>query len=335
MASASSIDQGFQDLIIGERHFDDFALELFLFQAKENPIYKSYLNLLKVDPKAIKDVESIPCLPISFYKKHRIAIEGVSIETTFTSSSTTGQIPSQHHVHNLDHYYRNTIRIFENAIRPLDQVSIFGLLPSYLERSGSSLVCMVDHFIKKSTQLSGGFYLHNYDKLINDLNNLKQSNQEAILFAVRYALLDLAEKHHLDLSHVTIIETGGMKGKRGPVSNEELKTIVNKELNPKHLLSEYGMTELLSQSYSDDNFVFSMCDTMRVMIADLNDPFSLAPIGKSGRVQIVDLANLYSCAFIATDDLGQMFDKNRFKILGRIENSEQRGCNLLVSDIIT
>ena len=335
MASARSIDQGFQDLIIGERHFDDFALELFLFQASENPIYKSYLNLIKVDPKAIKAIDDIPCLPISFYKQHRVTVEGVKSETTFTSSNTTGQIPSQHHIHDLQHYKANTIRIFENAVCPLEQVSIFGLLPNYLERSGSSLVCMVDHFIKESVKPFGGFYLHNYDSLIKDLEPLKELDQEAILFAVRYALLDLAEKHKLDLSHVTIIETGGMKGKRGPVSNEELRTIVNDNLKPKSLLSEYGMTELLSQSYSDDNFIFSMPDTMRVRIADLNDPFCLAPMGKSGRVQLIDLANLYSCAFIATDDLGQMVDERRFKILGRIENSEQRGCNLLVSDVIT
>lgn len=335
MASASAIKSGYSKLIEKKLDFEDFAMELFHYQAHANPIYKAYLDLIKRNPSEIKSSPEIPCLPISFYKQHKVLVADVEAEITFTSSSTTGQVPSQHYITSLDHYVANTVRIFENRFGAIKDKLILGLLPSYLERTGSSLVCMVDHFIKLSNDQLSGFHLHDYEKLISDLQEANRSGMEVVLFAVRYALLDFAEKFDLNLSNVTIIETGGMKGKRGPVTNEELKAIVNKQLKPKRLISEYGMTELLSQAYSNEDFIFQMPDTMRVRMMDLNDPFSLAREGRSGQINIIDLANLFSCAFIATDDMGILMDDNQFQILGRLDNSEQRGCNLLVSDVIT
>jgi len=335
MASASAIIQGFKNFIDHKSSFEDFAIELFQYQAEHNPIYKSYLDLLKTDVRKIKLSADIPCLPISFFKGHQVQVSGIESEGIFTSSSTTSQIPSKHYVFSIDHYKSNATRIFENELGNLKDKIIIGFLPSYLERSGSSLVSMVDHFIYKTQNELSGFHLHDYDALVNTVRKANTSNQDVVIFAVRYALLDLAEKYNLDLEQVTIIETGGMKGKRGPVSNEELRELVSTRLRPRRLISEYGMTELLSQAYSDDDFIFTSSGSMRVKTMEINDPFSHKEEGRSGQLHIIDLANLFSCAFIATDDLGVVLDQNRFKILGRLDHSEQRGCNLLVSDVIT
>ena len=335
MVSAIAIEKGFEDFIEGKLSFEVFAGHLFQFQAKENKIYKDYLRLINCSPEDISHINDIPFLPITFFKNHQVKSTEFTEEKVFTSSSTTGQVTSKHYLKSIDHYLKNATSIFENLYGPISQKIIIGLLPSYLERTGSSLVSMVDHFIKLSNNEASGFHLYDLEKLVHHLQNLKNDKScDVVLFAVRFALLDLAEKYDVDFSHITIIETGGMKGKRGPVSNEELKEIVSSKLKPKTLISEYGMTELLSQAYSDDNFIFDMPKSMRVMISDLNDPFTFVQEGRSGQVNIIDLANQYSCAFIATDDMGVLVNKERFKILGRLDHSEQRGCNLLVSDVI-
>lgn len=335
MVSAIAIEKGFEDFITGSLSFDDFAIQLFHFQAAENKIYKEYLHLINCKTDQINMVDAIPFLPISFFKNHKIVSAEEPYEQVFSSSSTTGQTPSKHYVKSLRHYQNNTVRLFEESIGAITDKVVIGLLPSYLERSDSSLVCMVDHFIKLSSQSLSGFHLYDFDKLIDDLSAAKIAGKPVILFAVRYALLELTERYEVDLSHVTIIETGGMKGKRGPVSNEQLTEIVSSKLKPAKLLSEYGMTELLSQAYSDEEFIFNSPDTINVFITDLNDPFTKVREGRSGQLNVIDLANLFSCAFIATDDMGVKLNDTQFRVLGRIDHSEQRGCNLLVADVIT
>jgi len=335
MVSAIAIEKGFEEFISGKVSFDDFALGLFHFQASENEIYNKYLSLINCEPDQIKNIDQIPFLPINFFKNHKIVTTDYAPAQIFKSSNTTGQTPSHHYIKSIDHYLRNTVRIFEEKICTLKGTVVIGLLPSYLERSDSSLVCMVDHFIKKSDESLSGFHLYDFDKLIIDLLAAQKEGKAVVLFAVRYALLELAEKYQITLDHVTIIETGGMKGKRGPVTNEDLAEVVNSKLEPSSLVSEYGMTELQSQAYSDKKFIFDIPDTMQVLISDLNDPFTHVREGRNGQLNVIDLANLYSCAFIATDDMGIKLSNNKFRILGRLDHSEQRGCNLLVADVIT
>ena len=335
MVSAITIEEGFQEFIGGKISFDSFALKLFHFQAFANQIYREYLSLINCEPTSINKVKDIPFLPINFFKHHAVITGDYQSEVIFSSSSTTGQTPSKHHVKSIDHYHANARRLFEQSLGPIEGKVIIGLLPSYLERSDSSLVSMVDHFIKRSGQELSGFHLYDLDSLVAVLESAKENDKSVVLFAVRYALLELAEKCQLDLTHVTIIETGGMKGKRGPVSNEDLRSIVNSKLKPSSLISEYGMTELQSQAYSDQEFIFTVPATMHILITDLNDPFTKLGEGRSGQLNVIDLANLFSCAFIATDDIGRKLSKDKFTVLGRIDNSEQRGCNLLVADIIT
>lgn len=335
MVSAIAIEKGFEEFIQCKVGFDDFALQLFLFQAAENKIYKEYLQLINFNPKLVREINQVPFLPINFFKNHKIVTTDYDHEQIFRSSSTTGQIPSQHYIKSVKHYLVNTVRIFEQKMAEVKRNVVVGLLPSYLERSDSSLVGMVDYFIKISEDSLSGFHLYDFDKLITDLSSAKDQGKSVILFTVRYALLELAEQYQVDLSHVTIIETGGMKGKRGPVSNEELADIVKQKLQPASLISEYGMTELQSQAYSNQDFVFDLPDSMQVMITDLNDPFTQVREGSSGQLNVIDLANIYSCAFIATDDMGVKIGDSQFRVLGRLDHSEQRGCNLLVADVIT
>lgn len=335
MVSAIAIEEGFKDFVNGKSPFEEFAIRLFQFQANQNNIYREYLKLIGCNLDTVKALDQIPFLPISFFKNHQIVSASFDAQVVFSSSSTTGQIPSKHYIKSSKHYLQNAKQIFEEEIGTIDNTVVIGLLPSYLERSDSSLVFMVDYFIKESKLELSGFHLSDYRALVSVLQSAKDAGLSVVLFAVRYALLDFAEQFELNLNHITIIETGGMKGKRGPVSNEDLKSIVSEKLNPKSLVSEYGMTELQSQAYSDESFTFKMPDTLRVFISDLNDPFSYVEEGRSGRINVIDLANLFSCAFIATDDMGRKVSEDKFKVLGRIDHSEQRGCNLLVADVIT
>jgi len=312
----SSLDQ------INESNFEDIALRLFQFQYKNNLLYQTYVNHLGKDPDSINSITKIPFIPIRFFKSHTVVCGTWSPEVVFTSSATSGSIVSRHTVHSLDFYLVNAVNIFEHFYGPIDSYHFLALLPSYLERSGSSLIAMMDYFIKKDLSGHSGFYLNNHDDLLLKIEELKKSDKKVILWGVSFALLDLAEKHEVDLSSCIIIETGGMKGRRKEWVREELHNFLCSKFNTKKIHSEYGMTELMSQAYSMGEGYFQLPAWMKIQI--LSE-------GKTGGVNIIDLANAYSCAFVETEDLGRIVDSSNFEILGRADNSDIRGCNLLVS----
>ena len=310
--------------------FADIALELFHHQAENNRVYNAYLKYLKVNPATISSLEQIPFLPVSFFKSHEVVTGKWQPEATFTSSGTTGTSTSRHLVQSLSFYQRHSERLFEGFFGPLNQFHILALLPSYLEREGSSLIYMVDYFIKQSKSEYSGFYLHNLDALVKQLELLQNSDRKVLLLGVSFALLDLAEKGQIDIRNCVVMETGGMKGRRKELIREELHAILTKQFNVPVIHSEYGMTELLSQGYSFGNGVFRLPESMKIVLKDVNDPFAAVKSGKTGVINVIDLANNYSCAFIETQDLGRMREEGSFEILGRADNSDARGCNLLV-----
>lgn len=309
------------------------ALAVFKYQAVENEVYKSYINALKINVDEIVELEQIPFLPIEFFKTHQIIISP-KLRTTnyelFTSSGTTGATQSKHYVNDISVYETSYRKAFEHFYGNIEEYCILALLPSYMEREGSSLVYMAEDLINKSKHPKSGFYLNNYDELITVLNQLK--DQKIILLGVTYALLDLAEilKTPLEHNDLIIMETGGMKGKRKEMVREELHDILCKSFGVKKIHSEYGMTELLSQAYSKGDGVFACPPWMKVLVRDANDPFTILPPDKTGGINVIDLANINSCSFIATQDLGKLIDKNLFEVLGRFDNSDIRGCNLLI-----
>jgi len=311
-------------------NFESHAIELFRWQAVYNKTYKSYLSHLGVEVNLINKIEEIPFLPISFFKNHNIQTNDWEPQKVFESSGTSGSQTSKHFINDLNFYHTYALSLFEKQFGGIKNTHILALLPSYLERDNSSLVSMVQYFIETSTSSYSGFYLDNYDELVETLLALKEDENEVILFGVTFALLELAEKYKLDLSHVTLIETGGMKGRREEVTRNELYEILNTSLHFGHIYSEYGMTELLSQAYGE-NAYFQLPATMQVFIREVNDPFSLALTGKTGGVNVIDLANIHTCAFIETQDLGRINANGTFEVLGRFDNSDLRGCNLLVS----
>ena len=274
-------------------------------------------------------LEGIPFLPISFFKSHKIVAEGFDPELIFKSSGTTNQTRSIHYIAKPDIYQKSFSRTFEELMGEIKDNVFLALLPNYIEQGNSSLVYMVDHLIKQSQNELSGFYLKDYKKLLKAISIAKERKSKVFLFGVSYALLDLAEKE-IDLSDIFIIETGGMKGRRKEMIREELHEVLKKGLNVKNIYSEYGMTELLSQAYLQEDGYFKSAKWMKIMIRDVNEAFTFLPNGKTGGVNVIDLANLYSCSFIATDDLG-VKNMDLFKILGRFDSSEMRGCNLLVN----
>ncbi len=312
--------------------FDTTAIRLFQYQAKNNPVYKKYLHLLKKNPKNISDIKDIPFLPISFFKTHLIKTGRWRAEAIFKSSGTTGAINSRHFIRDLDLYRQNAVMAFTHAYAPPEEYCFVALLPSYLERKNASLVYMVDFFIKMSKYADSGFFLHNTDKLIEILHKNTKLNIPTVLLGVSFALWDLAEAAPMDLSAITIMETGGMKGRRKEIIRSQLHEILNTAFHTKKIHSEYGMTELLSQAYSKGNGIFHPAPTMRLLTRSLTDPFEILPYGKSGAVNIIDLANIDSCAFIATDDIGKVYHDNSFEILGRTDVSDIRGCNLMTAE---
>lgn len=309
--------------------FDIHAIELFRKQARCNEVYHSYLDYLGVDIQQITQVKEIPFLPIEFFKQHYVKTNEWQEEKVFESSGTTGVNPSKHFIRDIAAYHTNARQIFENQFGAIKRKTIIGLLPSYLERGASSLVSMVDYFIELSESKNSGFYLNQLDDLVNVLADSEKS-EEIYLFGVTFALLDLAEKYDLDLSHVRIIETGGMKGRREEIVKDELYEILKKRLNIQDVYTEYGMTELLSQAYGKAGRM-ELPSTMMVLIRDINDPFAYLETGKTGGINIIDMANQDSCAFVETKDLGRINTDGSFEILGRYDNSDIRGCNLLVS----
>lgn len=310
--------------------FEFAALKVFVFQAENNPIYKKYLSALGVNPNSIKKASEIPHLPVEFFKTHLVKSFTEEPEIVFTSSGTTGMETSRHFVKDLKIYDRSFEQSFRLFYDDPSRYCILALLPSYMEREGSSLIYMTKKLIEYSQHPQSGFYLHNLNDLVENLEMLEKMNQKTILLGVSFALLDLAEKHPIQLKHTIIMETGGMKGRRKELTREELHFRLKKAFGVKNIHSEYGMTELLSQAYSKGEGKYHAPPWMRISIRDIYDPFALLPAGKTGGINIADLANVYSCSFIQTSDLGRLFPDGGFEILGRLDSSDIRGCNLMV-----
>lgn len=310
--------------IATQADFDRMTLEVFRFQAEACAPYREYLELLGVDPAAVECPKQIPFLPIELFKSHRVYCGSNPPQQIFTSSSTTGQTPSRHYVADLRIYEEAFTRSFELFYGPAEQTAIFALLPNYLEREGSSLIYMVEGLIRRG---GGGFYLYDHDALLRDM---EAHQGKKILLGVSYALWDLAEEQRGALHDVIVMGTGGMKGRREELPREEFHRLLCDAFGVQSIHSEYGMAELMSQAYSDGNGIFRTPPWMRICVRDLNDPFRLLPNGATGGVNLIDLANLYSCSFLQTQDLGKVYDDGSFRILGRISGSEIRGCNLLV-----
>lgn len=315
---------------VNESSFEDIALELFHFQAVYNPVYRDFLRNLSVDIKSVKQLSQIPFLPIRFFKSHDIKAGDWIPEVTFTSSGTTSSTTSRHPVRHLSFYLSHSQRCFEYFFGSLAGYHLLALLPSYLERQGSSLIAMIDHFIKVSGSTYSAFYLHNVDQLVDRLERLRQDEKRTLLWGVSFALLDLAEHHSMDLSHCLVFETGGMKGKRKEIIRHELHKVLSDSFHLKDVFSEYGMTELLSQAYTKGGTRFFCPPWMRVLARDLTDPLETGLLNESGGINVIDLANWHSAAFIETEDLGRVFDDGTFEVLGRADNSDVRGCSLLV-----
>ncbi|MDB2362245.1 acyl transferase [Flavobacteriales bacterium] len=308
--------------------FEEKALKVFHLQANNCEPYKQYLSLLKIDINSITSIQNIPFLPIEFFKSHSIISNDSPIEKTFTSSGTTGQDVSQHHITDLSIYTESFIRGFEHFYGTAEDYRILALLPSYLEREGSSLVYMCSRLIENSQHKESGFYLHNLEDLAKILS--QKSEKKTLLIGVSYALLDLAEQFPQKLDNVIVMETGGMKGQRKEMIKSELHDVLKKAFQLNAIHSEYGMTELLSQAYSKSNGIFETPPWMKVIIRDTQDPFAILNHQQTGGINIIDLVNINSCSFIATQDLGKTIDEYSFELKGRFELSDIRGCNLLI-----
>lgn len=311
--------------ISSPEQFNAMALEVFRFQAEHCAVYAEYLRLIGVDAASIRRIEDIPMLPIGLFKSHDIYSAATPPQIVFTSSATTGMSFSRHLVADTSIYERDFSEGFRLFYGDIKQWSVYGLLPNYLERTGSSLVYMVDSLIRQAG--SGGFYLHNYEKLLSDM---AADSRPKILIGVTYALLELAEKYAPKLDNTVVMETGGMKGRRKEMSKEELHGLLCSAFGVERIHSEYGMAELLSQGYSTGEGLFASPPWMRVMVRDINDPFTHLEAGRRGAIDIIDLGNIYSCSFIATEDVGIAYADNTFRIEGRITDADIRGCNLLV-----
>ncbi len=316
--------------ISSQKQFDKIALKTFRFQYDNNTVYRTFCEHLKVEKQDIKLVSQIPFLPIQFFKSHDIVTGNHTIQATFTSSGTTGSAKSRHLVTDLSLYESSYCQAFSQFYGNIEDYVILALLPSYLEREGSSLIYMVNDLIAKTNNTDSGFYLNNYDEIIQKLIALEDSGQNVILIGVTYALLDLLEKQKFQLQNTIIMETGGMKGKRKEIIREELHEILCDGFGVASIHSEYGMTELLSQAYSLGNGVFECPPWMQILIRDTEDALQYVADGKTGGINVIDLANINSCSFISTQDLGKINPNATFEVLGRFDNSDIRGCNLMV-----
>src|SRR5690606_36215454 len=312
------------------KEFHKTAMKVFRFQFQHNEVYQKYCLLLRKSPENVKHITEIPFLPIEFFKSKEVLSTIDPIQTTFTSSGTTGIITSKHHVADLSFYEASFRSAFSKFYGNIEDYAVLALLPSYLEREGSSLIYMAKDFIEGSNHPDSGFYLHNYEELAKKLIELDNSGQNVLLIGVTYALLDLIELQKFDLKNTIIMETGGMKGKRKELIREELHTILADGFGVEKIHSEYGMTELLSQAYSLGDGIFECPPWMDVLIRDTEDPLTIIEDGKTGGINVIDLANTNSCAFIATQDLGKKQPNFSFEVLGRFDNSDIRGCNLMV-----
>ena len=317
--------------IQSEQDFNQCALEVFHLQAVENPVYRNYLKHLGVKHARIESIESIPFLPIDFFKEHRVISGSREPELVFESSGTTGLQNSRHYISSEKLYQRSFKTTFHAQVGNPEELCILALLPSYLERGNSSLVYMMDHLISLSKHKDSGFYLDELDSIAEILHKRNSDAFPTLLLGVSFALLDLAEQFPQQLKEsIRIMETGGMKGRRKEIVREELHSIFKISFGTRQIWSEYGMTELLSQAYSKGGEHFRPPDWMKVFTRDIYDPISILPAEKRGAINVIDLANLYSCSFIATSDLGIVFENGEFGISGRMDQSEIRGCNLLL-----
>ncbi len=316
--------------IHSEQEFNELVLDVFNYQFKNNTIYRSFCDLLYKHPSDVKTIKDIPFLPIQFFKTHNVLSSQNSIETTFTSSGTTGNNTSKHLVTNLDIYKNSFTKGFEQFYGSIDDYVILSLLPSYLEREGSSLIYMVNAMITQSNHSESGFYLNNLDELKDTLTQLDSQGKKILLIGVSFALLDLIETYQFKLKNTIIMETGGMKGRRKELIREELHDKLKVGFGVESIHSEYGMTELLSQAYSQGNGIFNAPSWMKILARDAEDALSILPIEKSGGLNVIDLANINSCSFIATQDLGRVYKDGTFEVIGRFDHSDIRGCNLMV-----
>jgi phenylacetate-coenzyme A ligase PaaK-like adenylate-forming protein len=314
-----------------EDDFEEAALELFDFQVKHNKVYNAFVRARKISVKQVKKLNQIPFLPIQFFKSAPVVSGDDSTFNKFYSSSgTTGIITSKHYFWSEAFYLEHAQKIFEQQYGSLQNFHVLALLPSYLEREGSSLVAMANHFIQRSESEYSGFYLYNHGELVEKLNDLICSSRKVLLIGVTFALLDLAEKSIPLIDNLMVMETGGMKGRRREMIREEVHDILSRSFGTNEIHSEYGMTELMSQAYSKGGGKFTLPSCMRIMIRDTHDPFQIGSTVQGG-INVIDLANFHSCAFIETQDLGRYDGEGKLEILGRFDNSEVRGCNLMVN----
>ncbi len=317
-----------------ESQFEKLCLEIFRFQARENPVYSEYIRYLGVNPVAVQAINEIPFLPIEFFKYHKVVSRYYKLPDNqfvlFRSSGTTGMQRSTHYIYNISLYEKSFFLGFRLFYGDPEDYTILALLPSYLERRDSSLIYMVKGLIQASQQEESGFYLYNYEELRDTVLSLRDRGKKILLIGVTFALLEFAEKYEINGADMIVMETGGMKGRKKEMVREELHVLLQQAFGVDSIHSEYGMTELLSQAYSRGKGIFHTPPWMRVLVRDLNDPFTYVERGRSGGINVIDLANVYSCAFIETKDIGRVNKDGSFTVLGRFDNSDLRGCNFLV-----
>lgn len=316
-------------LSLGTEGLPSLALHIFHYQSKNNLIYSDYIKALKIAPEEINSFEKIPFLPIDFFKTHSVKTGEFQTQKTFTSSGTTGNTTSQHHVKDLRNYQRSFTVSFEQKYGSISNYCIAALLPSYLEREGSSLVYMAEKMIAESLQSGSDFFLHNHQVLADKLEENEKLGIKTLLLGVTYALLDFAEQYPMSLKNTIVMETGGMKGRRQEITRMEVHQFLQKAFAIDRIHSEYGMTEMLTQAYSSENGLFEPPVWMRVLVRDTSDPLSSGLSGRGG-LNVIDLANLDSCCFIATQDLGVVHENGDFEVTGRFDHSDIRGCSLMV-----
>ncbi len=319
-------------LKLKKEQFESLALELFQFQSKANPLYREYLRIRRVNVEEVKSLDQIPFLPIRFFKDHPVICgKPEDFKHFYSSSGTTGMITSKHYIWSEDWYLRHARQIFESTYGSLNDYHVLALLPAYLERPGSSLVAMAQHFIQVSDSEHSGFYLYNHDELLQKVNKLRHGSRKILLLGVTFALLDLADSNEpLDsVGNLMVMETGGMKGRRKEMIREEVHDTLKSYFGVESIHSEYGMTEMMSQAYSKGQGKYQLPASVQIMLRDINDPWSWATRSQGG-INVIDLGNFHSCAFLETQDLGRFDEDGNLEVLGRIDNSEIRGCNLLV-----
>ncbi|MCL6293851.1 acyl transferase [Jejuia spongiicola] len=316
--------------INNQTEFEDLAIQVFNYQFKNNRVYRSFCDLLYKHPSDVKTIKDIPFLPIQFFKSHEILSSKNKAETIFTSSGTTGSKTSKHYVTDLEIYKQSFTKGFLQFYDNIEDYVVLALLPSYLEREGSSLVYMVSEMISQSKHPESGFYLNNFSELKDTLISVDSQNRKVLLIGVSFALLDLVETYQFNLNNTIIMETGGMKGRRKELIRADLHKNLKAGFGVENIHSEYGMTELLSQAYSNGNGIFNCPNWMRILTRDTEDALSIQPSGKTGGINVIDLANINSCSFIANQDLGRTFKNGSFEVIGRFDNSDIRGCNLMV-----